>query len=369
MMFPKQWLVKPKSKTCRTSKHVEWAVTPGNLNNGCSKPFWAPFFWVALQAALVEKSFHGMSSLLHLQRWQGWWLPWWLRPSSFWKNSMSPKMPTNTQKYPSGRMFDPTLQKRGEESNISCPQGSVAGHLLWNKAFKDHDIHFHTVVRVPSRSGLPAKQALLGMLVIHKFSWKSSVVFSSPLKDMENKLSLFWNSAPSPWSKTGMHLFFQFGFVSNLWSFHLGPLRSTLFQNSANFFVPKKPWKSKVPSSSMLRWCIQRQGNFNGICLTSTAVALLSFTLQVTGKEAGTNDCGIFFIKSLWQFWWCLPKVPKAAKSCTSLLGQPDSLAACAIFLECGRRNFTLSPQSKQGMCQRTPLLPFFGSNAWINFF
>ena len=220
--------------------------------------------------------------------------------------------------------------------NISCPQASVAGHLLWNKAFKDHDIHFHTVVRVPSRAGLPAKQALLGMLVIHKFSWKSSVVFSSPLKDMENKLSLFWNSAPSPWSKTGMHLFFQFGFVSNLWSFHLGPLRSTLFQNSANFFVPKKPWKSNVPSSSMLRWCIQRQGNFNGICLTSTAVALLPFTLQVTGKEAGTNDCGIFFIKSLWQFWWCLPKVPKAAKSCTSLLGQPDSLAACAIFWSVG---------------------------------
>ena len=38
-------------------------------------------------------------------------------------------------------------------------------------------------------------------------------------------------------------------------------------------------------------------------------------------------------------------------------------------FLNCGRRNFTLPPQSEQGMCQRTPLLPFFGSNAWIHFF
>ena len=31
-----------------------------------------------------------------------------------------------------------------------------------------------------------------------------------------------------------------------------------------------------------------------------------------------------------------MPKVPQAAKSCTSLLGQPDSLAACAIFWSVG---------------------------------
>ena len=247
MMFPKQWLVKPKSITCSTSKQVEWAVTPGTLKSGCVKLFCAPSFWVALQAALDEKSFQGMSSLLHLHKWQGVWLPWWFRPSSFWKNSMSPKMPISTQKNPSGRMLSPTLQKSAEESKISWPQGSFAGHLLWNKAFKDHDTHFHMVWWMLSTSPAPAKAALFGMLVIHKFSWKSSVVFSSPLKDMENKLSLFWNSAPSPWITRGMHLCFQFGFVMNVWSFHLGPFRSTLLQKSANFKVPKKPWKAMFP--------------------------------------------------------------------------------------------------------------------------
>ena len=186
MVFPKQWLVKPKSIPCSTSKHVEWAVTPGTLKSGCVKLFCAPIFSVALQAALDEKSFQGMSSLLRLHKWQGVRLPWWFKPSSFWKNSTSPKMPINTQKYPSGRMLRPT-QKGGEESKISWLEGSVAGHLLWNKAVKDHDTHFHTVWWMLSTLAAPAKAALFGMLVIHKFSWKSSVVFSSPLKDMENK--------------------------------------------------------------------------------------------------------------------------------------------------------------------------------------
>lgn len=37
--------VKPKSKTCIPSKHVERAVAPGTSNSWCFKVFCAPFFW------------------------------------------------------------------------------------------------------------------------------------------------------------------------------------------------------------------------------------------------------------------------------------------------------------------------------------